>query len=409
MTELNTTLVRLPGGLRVVTRSLPGARATSLGVWIGTGSRDETTDLAGASHFLEHLLFKGTGTRSAHDIAVAVDSVGGDLNAFTTKEATAFYARVPATWVNEGAKLLFEVVTDPELRPDHVESERTVILDELRLAIDEPSDRVQSLLYEHLFADHSLGWDVSGSFETMRSLTHDDVAEFHDRHYRAGNVVVAAAGAVDHEQIVALAEAAFSSRSGGNPPERHRPTAASGSGGHETRDLEEVQCSFGWRGVGIDDSDRHPLSVLAQLLGGGPSSRLFQEVREKRGLAYSIYASPATYTDAGTFEIHTATGPERYRQVSKLVQAEVRDLVEGRVTEAEVEVAKGFLAGSVALAFEDSWSHLSHIANSVLVRDRVVAIDEYLDSIRAVEPNDVTRVARRLLTTEPTIVSVGNH
>ncbi len=407
MTVADTTITRLPGGLRVVTRSLPGARATSLGAWVGVGSRDETPATAGSSHFLEHLLFKGTRTRGAREVAIAVDSVGGDLNAFTTRELTAFYARVPGHWADDGAELLLDVVTNPAVRADDVESERAVILDELRLALDEPGDRVQTLLYEHLFADHALGWDVSGSFDTVTALRRGDLAAFHAQHYLAANVVVAAAGVVDHDRLVELAAEAFAERSDDQRPRRDAPVGLAAAGAHEARDLEEVQIGYGWRGVGLDDPDRHAVSVLAQLLGGGPSSRLFHEIREKRGLAYSIYAAPTNFTDVGAFEIQTATAPDRHRQVDKLIRAEIDDLVDGGVTDREVDVAKGYLAGSVALGFEDSWSHLSHVANSMLVRDRVVEIDEYLDAIAVVTTEDVTRLARCLLAAEPTVATVG--
>lgn len=402
-----TRLSRLPNGLRVVTRSLPGARAASLGCWVGTGSRDEAADEAGTSHFLEHLLFKGTSERGARDLAVAVDSVGGDLNAFTTKELTAFYARVPASWAAEGAELLFDVVTRPALRADDVASERAVIVDELRLALDDPTDRVQSLLYEQLFVDHPLGWDVSGSFATVEALDRDRIAAFHHRRYRAPNIVVAGAGAVDHDRLVEAADAAFGDRNGDVTQPRRAPSEPPGGDRHEARDLEEVQLSLGWRGVSLDDADRHAVAVLAQALGGGPASRLFHEIRETRGLAYSVHAASASLSDTGTFEIHSATAPERAATLIELIGAEVAELLAGRVTADEVAVAKGYLSGSVALGFEDSWSHLSHIANSVLVRDRVVDLDEYLDAIDAVTVDDVTRVAQRVLGPTPTVAAVG--
>lgn len=314
---------------------------------------------------------------------------------------------MPAHWVDQGAELLLDVVTNPALRSDDIDSERAVILDELRLALDEPGDRVQSLLYEHLFADHALGWDVSGSFDTVGALHRDDIATFHAQHYRAANVVVAAAGAVDHQRLVALATDAFAERSDGQRPQRQAPVDPAGAGAHEARELEEVQIGYGWHGVGIDDPDRHAVSVLAQLLGGGPSSRLFHEVREKRGLAYSVYAATTSFTDVGAFEIQTATAPDRHRQVDKLIRAEIDDILGGGLTDREVDVAKGYLAGSVALGFEDSWSHLSHIATSMLMRDRVVGIDEYLDAIAAVTIDDVTRMARRVLAAEPTVATIG--
>ncbi|MDH3752381.1 MAG: insulinase family protein [Acidimicrobiia bacterium] len=403
----DTELTRLPGGLRVVTRRLPGARAASVGAWIGVGSRDESPARSGTSHFLEHLLFKGTRTRSAHDLAVAVDSVGGEMNAFTTRELTAYYARVPGVAVGAATEMLLDVVTDPLIDADDVESERAVILDEIRVSTDEPEDRAQTLLYESLFPADPLGRDVGGSVDTVEALTRDEIAEFHHANYRRGTVVVAAAGAVDHDAIVEQAERSFGPVSSGTTPSRVAPPPETTVGTVEHRDLEEVHLVLGWRGFGHHDPDRHALAVGSQLLGGGLSSRLFQEVREKRGLAYSIFSSPVHFSDSGAFVIATGTSPQRVDEVMKVIESEVADVAGGGVTETEVEIAKRFLEGSTELAFEDSWSHLSHIAHSVTSRDRVVDIGEYLDAIRAVTVDDVNRVLGTMLAAEPSVTSVG--
>ena len=301
---------QLTSGLRVVTEALPHLRSVALGFWVGTGSRDEPAPRAGVSHFLEHLLFKGTDDRDAAAIAEAVESGGGDMNAFTAQEITTFYLRVPDDGLAEGLDILADIVWRPALRPADVESERQVILEELHLRDDEPEDLVQDLFTEAVFPQHPIGREVIGSARTIEAMTRDEIAEFHHAHYHPSNVVVAAAGNLEHDRVVELVEAGLQHANGSRPPREPysgepppRPVAVL------ERPTEQAHLVLGMRALRHDDPDRYTLMVLNQALGGGMSSRLFQEVRERRGLAYSVYSYRAALQDAGVLAVSAGTAP----------------------------------------------------------------------------------------------------
>jgi predicted Zn-dependent peptidase len=338
-------VTRLPAGLRVVTEAVPGAASVALGFYIGTGSRDEPTELAGASHFLEHLLFKGTEARGARALAEAVDAVGGDLNAYTAHEHTAFHARLPAAELALGLDVLSEVVWDPALRPADVDSERAVILEELAMEEDTPDDRVLTLLAEALFPDHPLGREVLGTRASIEAIGRDDVAAFHRRWYRPANVVVAVAGAVEHEEVVEGVRARLRGADGGEVPERTPPATGARPRAVLRRRAEQAHLALGVRGLSREDPDRYALAVANQILGGGTASRLFQSVREERGLAYSVHSWVDAHVDAGALVAYAGTAVEHLGEVLALLDAGLRDLTEG-VTDDEVRVAAGYLAGS---------------------------------------------------------------
>lgn len=398
----------LPSGLTVVTEHVPGARSASFGCWVRVGARDEVPELAGASHFLEHLLFKGTSTRSGREISESIEAVGGELNAHTSHEHTAFYARVPASAATVGLDLLCDVVTDPAFDADDVESERQVILEELHLAEDEGDDRVVSLAHEALWGGHPLGREVLGTLETIDGMDRDAIASFFDHHYHPGNLVLVAAGAVDHEHVVAAGER-FPVRPGGERPDR-RPPAEVAPIDHRRllrRPSEQAHLCVAWPALAADDPDRYALGVANQILGGGLSSRLFQEIREERGLAYTVYSAVASFSDAGSLVAYVGTGAERVAEVRALVVEIAAELASGGVTEREWEVALGFLEGSFLLALEDSGSVMARLGNHVCAKDRVTPIDEQLARLRAVTPDDVLRAAKRVLSVPPAICGVG--
>lgn len=396
----------LPSGLRVLTESMPELRSVALGFWVGTGAVDEADEVSGASHFLEHLLFKGTETRSAAEIAHSIESVGGDMNAFTTQEYTAFYVRVPDEHLELAVDILSDVVWEPAFRADEVDSERQVILEEIRMRDDTPDDVVHELFAAALYPEHPLGRSVLGNPGTITAMARDGIAGYHGRHYHAGNVVVAAAGNLDHEVVVKLVEERLRNGEGMRPARVDRALGAPQPVTGLRRPTEQAHVVLGMRSLSRDDPDRYALSVLNQALGGGMSSRLFQEVREKRGLAYSVYSYRAAYADTGALGIYAGTSPERVRETLAVVEAELERLVADGLPAAEVAAAKGHLKGSTALALETSSSRMHRIGRSELTTGEVPSVDELVASVEAVTPEDAARVIDRVLATEPRVLSV---
>ena len=386
---------RLANGIRVVTERMPEARSVTLGVWVAVGGRDEPDELAGASHFLEHLLFKGTSTRTARQLAEAIDAVGGEMNAFTSREHTAYYTRLPAHRIELGLDILGDVLTDPAFRPQEVEAERQVILEEILMNLDMPEDHVHTLLADAMFPGHPLGREVLGTRQSVEAVTRDDLAEFFGHWYRPRNLVIVAAGNLSHEQLVEGFDRSLGRREGGERPVRRRPASDPNPRVFLGDPTEQVHVAFGWRGLDHHD-DRYALMVANQVLGGGMSSRLFQEVREQRGLAYSVYSWASTYDDSGSAGIYAGTAPARAGELLEVVDDEVAKLVASGVTESELGVAKGFIEGSLLLGLEDSASRMARLGRSLMARDEIVTVDEQLARIRAVTADDVGAVAGRV-------------
>jgi predicted Zn-dependent peptidase len=403
--EIHKTV--LSSGIRVVTERMPEARSVTAGFWVAVGSRDEPEHLSGASHFLEHLLFKGTEHRSARQIAETVDAVGGEMNAFTSKEHTAYYARLPATELDAGLELLSDVITSPAFRANEVEAERQVILEELLMDEDDPDDMVHTLLFQALYPDHPLGWETVGTRESIERLTRDEISNFFHEHYHPVNLVVAAAGQLDHERVVAGVEACFAGRTGGERPPRHAPVGPPRPLVVQRRDTEQAHVTLGWRGLALDDPDRYPLAVLNQVLGGGMASRLFQEVREERGLAYSVGSGTSLFADTGAVVIYVGTAIGRSTEALKVIDGVVADLVADGITARELEVAKGYISGSMVLGLEDSGSRMGRIGSSETVRGFVTSVDQHLERVAAVSLDDVQRVAARILGGPRTLAAVG--
>jgi predicted Zn-dependent peptidase len=403
----------LPGGLRVVTEAVPGARSAAVGVWVGVGSRDETPALSGASHFLEHLLFKGTRTRSALDIAVAVDAVGGDLNAFTSREHTCYYAHVLGADLPMAVDLVCDVVTDAVIAPPDVEAERGVILEEIAMRDDDPSDLVGDLFGEALFGSTPLGRPVIGDVATIETLTRDRIAGYYQRKYTPDTMVVAVAGAVDHAALVAQVRAAFGARldTGATPrpprtgsaPKRapvRRVTVAE-------RPTEQANLVLGGTGLARTDERRFALSVLNNALGGGMSSRLFQEIREKRGLAYSVYSFTSHHAGAGQFGVSVGCHPAKVPEVLSIAREQLAEVAAHGVTDAEVARGKGQSRGGLVLGLEDSGSRMSRIGKGELAYGEVLTVDEVLARIDAVTVEDCRAVAADVLARPQCLTVVG--
>ncbi|HEX4528581.1 MAG TPA: pitrilysin family protein [Acidimicrobiia bacterium] len=390
---------RLDSGLRVVTEHLPGLRSAAVGFWVGTGSRDEPEAIAGTSHFLEHLLFKGTETRHAAEIAEAVESCGGDMNAFTGQEVTAYYVRVPDRFLGLALEILSDIVWSPALRSDEVESERQVILEEIRMRDDTPDDLVHDVFSGALFARHPLGREIAGSQDSIGAVTRDQIAAYHADHYQPSNVVVAVAGNVEHDEVVQRVVDA-------QPADgRARPARAGGADTADAdrfarvdRPLEQSHVVLGARALRRDDPDRFALAVVDQVLGGGMSSRLFQEVREKRGLAYSVFSYRSAFEETGALAVYCATAPERVDETLDVVRGELDRLVaDGGVTERELVSAKGHLTGSLALSLESSSSRMHRIGRSELTMGEIPSLDWVVEQVDAVTAADVARVIDRVL------------
>ena len=380
----------------------------AIGVWVGVGSRDEPAAQSGVSHFLEHLLFKGTLSRSATDISRSVDRVGGDINAFTAKEYTSFYCRMPARHGGAGIELLGDVLAHSTLAEDDVESERQVILEELAMDDDSPDDVALRTLTRQLFPDHGLGRDTAGDRDTVRSITAGDIRQFHRAHYTTGSTVVAVAGDVEHTDIVGAVAAAFVDLPAGDGRVPRRLPGERGESVGIDDDSEQVHLAIGGRSVRRDDPDREILDVVNHVFGGGLSSRLFDEIRERRGLAYSVYSATASYADVGAWSVYAGSMPEHAGEVERLVHSEIERLVSGGVTDEELEVAVGYLTGAYQLGLEDTAARMSRLGGMLTTLGEVHSVEEQLARWESVTLDDAKRVIAEVFgSAAPVTVSVG--
>ncbi len=403
----------LPGGLRIISETMPAVRSVAFGVWVGVGSRDETPRLAGTSHYLEHLLFKGTRRRDALEIAAVMDAVGGEMNAFTTKEYTTYYARVLDTDLPLAVDVVCDMVTSALIAAADVESERGVILEEIAMHDDDPGDVVHDAFAAAVFGDTPLGRPVIGTVESIEGLSRSSIAGYYRRRYRPENVVVAAAGNLDHSRLVELVEAAFADslgdpaavpvppRTGGRGP-AYRPTVTV-----QRRATEQANLVLGTRALSRTDERRFALGVLNGALGGGMSSRLFQEVREKRGLAYSVYSYAAQFADTGLFGIYAGCQPARVDQVLALCREQLAAVVAHGITTVELERGKGQARGGLVLALEDTGSRMSRLGKSELSYGELLTVDEILGRIEAVDLDDIRAVAADVLGAPLALAVIG--
>ncbi|MFA9444708.1 M16 family metallopeptidase [Egicoccus sp. AB-alg6-2] len=400
---------QLQSGITVVTEHMPAVRSATLGLWVGVGSRDETTEQAGCSHFLEHLLFKGTSRRSARDIAEALDAVGGEMNAFTSKELTCFYARVLDDDLPLAFDVLADMVVDARNTEADVEAERQVVLSEIDIHFDTPDDLVHSDFSEVVLDTHPLALETLGTADSITRMTRDTVDGYYRQTYRPGNLTVAAAGNVDHDRVVALAEDLLGDlhRPGGSRPQRRRPERFGEGRVHvRSRPTEQAHVVLGVPGIAHRDADRWALRVLNTLLGGGMSSRLFQEIREVRGLAYSTYSYASSYTDGGLFGAYVGTAPGKVDEALQVLREQL-DTVADDVTADEVDRAKGALTGGTVLSLEDSGSRMSRLGKQIATGADFVTVDEALARIGDVTVDDVRRVAARVLRQPRDLAVVG--
>src|SRR6266576_895146 len=387
----------LPGGLRVVTESLPAVRSVALGIWVGVGSRDEDQAHAGATHYLEHLLFKGTRRRTALEISAEMDAAGGEMNAFTAKEYTCYYARV----------------LDADL-PLDVDAERNVVLEEIAMNEDDPSDTVHEAFTSKLFGDTPLGRPILGTTDSINAITKDQIFEHYQARYTPEHLVVAAAGNLDHDTVVELVRQAFGPVLD-RAAEPARPRLSGDQRGHTagvgttliSRGIEQANLVLGCEALARIDERRFALGVLNAAFGGGMSSRLFQEVREKRGLAYSVYSFSGQHADTGMWGIYVGCLPSKADEVLAICREEIDRVVEGGLTDAELARGKGQVRGSIVLSLEDPSSRMSRLGKSELVYPRLEPVEEVLGAIDSVGHDDIRAIAVDILTRPKTLAVVG--
>ncbi|RFA11856.1 peptidase M16 [Subtercola boreus] len=425
LTASGDALVRrsvLPSGIRILSERVPGARSATIGFWVAVGSRDELGAVAavpsrfGSTHFLEHLLFKGTPSRTALDIAVSFDQVGGEHNALTGKEYTCYYAKVQDRDLPMAVDVLADMFTSSLLDEVEFDNERGVILEELAMADDDPNDVVGERLFEAVLGDHPLGRPIGGTGDTIRAVTRDAVWEHYLANYRPNDLVVTVAGAVDHDELVArvqqaVAAAGWDLAGSARPVERRTGDSVVLTRGSAlsitTRPNEQAVVMLGYPGLVATDDRRSTLSVLNAVFGGGMSSRLFQEVREKRGLAYSVYSYAAGYSDAGLFGMYAGCSPKNAAQVSELLLEEFGKLAAAGITADELTRAKGQLSGSAALSLEDSDTRMSRLGRSEITTGEFADLDEGLRRLDAVTLDDVQQLAAELRSRPLSIAAVG--
>ncbi|PWC83597.1 pitrilysin family protein [Azospirillum sp. TSO5] len=395
----------LPNGLRVATDTMPDVQSVSLGCWVGVGTRNEAASVNGVAHLVEHMLFKGTRSRSAFRISEEIENVGGQLNAYTTREQTAYYAKV----LHEDAPLALDILSDmiqhSTLDAEELVRERTVVLQEIGQSADTPDDIIFDHFQSTAYPGQAIGRPVLGSAEIVGALPREALVDYIAGHYGAPGMVLTAAGRIEHDRMVDLAFKAFGDLPSGAPP---KPESASYTGGdfREDRDLEQMHLVLGFDGVGVHDPDFYAHSVLSTLLGGGMSSRLFQEVREKRGLVYSIYTFTGGYHDGGLFGVYAGTGEDEVAELVPVVCDEIAK-VGADVTEDEVARARAQLKAGTLMALESTMSRCEQLGQQILIYDRPVPVEEIVAKIDGVDRDAVIKAATRLRASRPTVAALG--
>lgn len=397
----------LENGIRIVTEEIPHVRSVTMGFWLRSGSRDEDATNNGISHFIEHLMFKGTATRSAREIAEAIDSAGGQLNAFTSKEHTCYYARVLDEHLPLAAEILSDMLLHSTLAEVELEKEKGVILEEIKMYEDSPDELVHDLFAETLLSGHPLGRGVLGRAENIRALTQSDIRAYMMQHYTAGNLVIAAAGHVAHDDVVDVIQRHFSALGGPATPLFSTPVAPAMGHSIRQKETEQVHLCLGSLGLARSDADRYALYIIDTALGGGMSSRLFQELREERGLVYSTYSYHSCFHETGLFTVYAGTSPTHAPQVIELIRDECRRTATEGIRGEELARAKEQLKGSLMLSLESTANRMSRLAKAELFDEPLLTPDELIACIDAVSEEDTLRVSQLLFRNELVLAAVG--
>ena len=405
----------LPSGLRIVTEEVSGVRSAAFGIWVNIGSRDESSKVAGASHFLEHLLFKGTKTRTALEISSAIEAVGGEMNAFTSKEYTCFYARVIDTDLPLAIDVISDLITSSIARAEDVEAERKVVLEEIAMRDDDPSDLVHEVFADTFFSSHQLGRPILGSVKSIKSLSRNAIFNYYKKNYQPHDIVISVAGNIKHKKVVEQVIRAISRDSFLDVPSRevnlraNTPVKLKGAKeiGLLNRKTEQAHILLGMPSVARDDKRRFAMGVLSAALGGGMSSRLFQEVREKRGLAYSVYSMSQQFAGTGYINFYAGCNPAKARDVISIIRDVLHDVAANGLTHEELTRAQGAVRGTLVLSQEDTGSRMSRIGKSELVYGEILGFDQILKAVSDVTTADVRALADEFLTQDPTLALVG--
>ncbi|MGF1616669.1 MAG: M16 family metallopeptidase [Acidimicrobiia bacterium] len=399
---------KLPNGLRVITETMPSVRSVAIGCWVDTGTRDENLDREhGASHFLEHLLFKGSETLSARQVSETFDAIGAESNAFTSKEATCYWTRLLDQDVATGFDIMSEIIQRPAFRANEIDSERQVVIEEINMNDDDPSDVAFENFSTAAFLGHPLEAPVLGTRDSIRGMTRDDIMGYWERRYGTSSLVIAAVGNLEHDDIVAMVEERFGEWDGGSVDHSFDEMEPEARVELTRRDTEQAHILIGGKGLPRDDERRFSYQVLNHIMGSGMSSRLFREVREERGLAYSVYAFRLAYADAGAWGVYVGTTPSQTDTALKVIRDELDKVMEEGVTEAELERAKGSMRGGLALSLEDSNSRMVRLGRDELAGMPHLSTDERLERLNAVTREDVQNVAREMYSANRLIGAVG--
>lgn len=401
-------------GLRIVTEEVPSVRSAAVGIWVNVGSRDEAPATAGASHFLEHLLFKGTTSRTALEISSSIESVGGEMNAFTSKEYTCFYARVIDTDLPMAINVISDLITSSIVTALDVDAERKVVLEEIAMRDDDPSDLVHDLFSDTYYGDTPIGRPILGTIDSINGMSRNTVFTYYKKKYLPQDLVVAVAGNIKHKRVVAMVEEALSRDNfldvmaapmlRPNTPVKNSQQQ---SVGLMYKKSEQAHMFYGMEGVSRADERRFAMGVLSAALGGGMSSRLFQEIREKRGLAYSVYAYAQQFAGSGVLGFYAGCNPTKAVEVVEIIRSVLTDVADNGMTHEEIERAKGAVRGSLVLSQEDSGSRMSRIGKNEIVYGQVMDFDDILKSISRVSAEDIRQIASEFLVKTPTLALVG--
>jgi len=405
----------LPSGLRIVTEEVSTSRSAAVGIWANVGSRDEVKSVAGASHFLEHLLFKGTKTRTALEISSVIEAVGGEMNAFTGQEYTCFYARVIDTDLPLAVDVVTDLITSSTFTAADVDSERKVVLSEIAVRDDDPSDYIHELYLDTYYGDSPVGRSILGTVDSINKMPRNSIYNYYKKHYQPENLVVSVAGNVKHKKVVKMVEEALSKDGFLDVPNnKHEVRAATpiktpglGEVGIIDRKTEQAHILYGFPGLARSDDRRFALSVLSSAIGGGMASRLFQEIREKRGLAYTTYAYPQQFAGTGTLAFYAGCKTEKAEEVIKLMRDISESVAQHGLIDEEISRAKGAVTGGLILGQEDTGSRMSRIGKSELVYGEIMSFDDILSKVRSVTPEQVHQLARDLFSAPATLALVG--
>jgi predicted Zn-dependent peptidase len=402
---MSVRVTTLPSGLRVVTDHIPHVESAAVGVWVDVGARHEAAEINGVAHLLEHMAFKGTATRSAQRIAEEIEAVGGSVNAYTSRENTAYYARVLKADVPLAVDILSDILQHSTFDETELERERAVIIQEIGQSYDTPEDLIFDQMQEVLYPDQPLGRPILGTEALIKRIPRADIAGYMKRNYTTSGMVLAAAGNVDHAALVAQAETAFAEIGQGKPPEA-APARYAGGERYENRDFEQVHFTLGFDGVPYGDPDYYAANVFSYLLGGGMSSRLFQEIREKRGLVYSIYSFTSPYRDGGNFGIYAGTGETEVDELVPVLCGELHKAMT-KIDAEELARTKAQMKAGLLMSLESTSSRCERLAQNMLIHGRVFTYQEIIDKIDAVDETAVVKVAQRMLRSKPTVAALG--